>query len=161
MSRRAELRRQQKAASKPKVAVYHFTVEELQEHDQQVRRAFMMQAEQEWKRVDRERDAIARKVVQEEWDKRKAFFESHDEEERMQLVLSLLLALSCRVLIEKFHWKPVRQDRRKTRTEKFAEWLAEEIGKITTDENKDIREYCDETERKYNVRFKFGEAEEE
>ena len=157
MGLRAELRRQARAEKKNQVAAYHFTPEELHQHDQEIRRAFMERAEAEWKRVDRERDAHARQVVQEEWDRRKAFFESQSEEEQMQLILSLLLSCSCRVLIEKFHWKPVRNDRRKTRTEMFAEYLADEIGAITMDERKDIREYCEETERRYNVRFKFGE----
>ena len=157
MSKRAELRRQQKAASKPKVAVYHFTVEEMREHDMQVRRAFMENAKAEWERVDRERDENARKLVEAEWTKQRELFDG----EQMQLVLSLLLACSCRVLIEKFHWKPVRQDRRKTRTEMFAEWLADEIGKITMSERKDVMEYCNETDEKYGVRFKFGEVEEE
>lgn len=155
MSKRAEMRRQARTST----AVYTFTAEQLQQHDMQVRRAFMERADAEFKRFDRERDAHARQVVQEEWDRRKAFFESHDEEERMQLILSLLLACSCRVLIEKFKWKPVRSDRRKTRTEMFAEYLADEIGAITSDEYKDIRVYCDETERKYGVGFKHGEGE--
>lgn len=68
-------------------------------------------------------------------------------------LLSYLLALSARVLVEHFGWKPVRFNVRKTRLERFAECLIAEINRIE-DNGITLRDYVAETEQLYGVRFK-------
>ena len=77
-------------------------------------------------------------------------------------ILALLLAVSCRVLIEKFHWKPIPKDGnydRRNRTVQFCDCLVDEIQSITEDETKDIRRYCEEVRDEYGVEFKYSRAE--
>lgn len=96
--------------------------------------------------------------IAEEWKKREAMFS--DGGERLSEILRLLLACSSRVLIEKFHWKPIPEDGnydKRNRTYRFAEYLSAEVNAICNDETKDIRRYCDETYEKYGVKYLFEE----
>lgn len=70
--------------------------------------------------------------------------------------MMMLLSLSSRVLIEKFHWKPIPEDGifdGRNKTAQFAKYMSEELNEITEDENADIRRYCEETYEKYGIKY--------
>ena len=149
-------------ASRSANARYTFTGAELEARDQRLLDRFRNQIMEECQRKLQEQfDQNMKEVdehIAEEWKKREVLF--NDKGERLSELLRLLLACSSRVLIEKFHWKPIPVDGnydKRNRTYQFAQYLAEEINDICTDESKDIRRYCDETYEKYGVKFLFEE----
>ena len=152
-------------AMKAQQKTYTFTHEQLQEHDRVVIRDALVKAEKElMKKAQAEYDAKneeLQKFIADEWETReKIFMENHPNENVISL-MSLLLATSCRVLIEHFHWKPIPKDGiydRRNRTMRFADYVVDELDKITQDENADIRRYCAETYDLYGVKFEVREV---
>lgn len=161
MGKKGDLLRALKAQQK----TYTFTHEQLQEHDRVVIRDALVKAEKElMKKAQAEYDAKneeLQKFIADEWETReKIFMENHPNENVISL-MSLLLATSCRVLIEHFHWKPIPKDGlydRRNRTMRFADYVVDELDKITQDENADIRKYCAETYDLYGVKFEVREV---
>lgn len=156
MGKKGELLRLQKRQT----STYTFTREQLDEHD----RVVITAARDKLKRdlvEQMEKDYAAKeehikKVIEEEWKAREALFKGDDMADNFFTVLSLLLATSCRVLIEKFHWKPIPKDGkydRRNATMRFGDYLVDEINAIVEDETKDIRTYCDEVYEEYGVKF--------
>lgn len=151
MGKRGQALREAKAHS----ASYTFTRAQLEEHDRKVQEAYKervrvdceerlrMQAEEYRKEID--------KHIDEEWEKREALIH---EENGISELLSLLLCVSARILIEDFGWKPIRKVDHRNKTVRFAEKFADTITDICTDETKDIRTYCDETYELYGVTFR-------
>ena len=148
-------------------ATYTFTGEQLEAHDQaivaaradKIKRDLVEQMEKEYAA----REEHVKKVIEEEWKSREELFRGEDMADNFFLILSLLLATSCRVLIEKFHWKPIPKDGkydRRNRTMRFSDYLIDEINSIVEDETKDIRRYCDEVYEEYGVKFIQQEVDE-
>lgn len=144
---------------------YTFTGEELEEHDRQVIKAWRANA-----------DALMRKHAQEAarqyedevtaeinkvWDERKRQFKSGGWEDTASTIISYTLALSCRVLIEQFGWKPPNTRGRHTKIMHYADALTREIGAIGRDSEQDIVRYAEETKRLYDLSFEADDAEEE
>lgn len=163
MGKKGELLRLQKKQR----ATYTFTGEQLEAHDQaivaaradKIKRDLMEQMEKEYAA----REEHVKKVIEEEWKSREELFRGEDMADNFFLILSLLLATSCRVLIEKFHWKPIPKDGkydRRNRTMRFSDYLIDEINAIVEDETKDIRRYCDEVYEEYGVKFIQQEVDE-
>lgn len=147
-------------AQKMQRSMYTFTREQLEEHDRivvehakdKIKRDLMAKMEIEYA----EREAHVKKVIEEEWKSREELFKGEDMADNFFLILSLLLATSCRVLIEKFHWKPIPKDGkydRRNYTMRYGDYLIDEINGIIEDETKDIRTYCDEVYDLYGVKF--------
>lgn len=158
MGKKGAALRAERAAS----ARYSFTGAELEARDQRLldrlRSQIMEECQKKLQEQFNENMKEVDEHIAEEWKKREAMF--NDKGERLSELLRLLLACSSRVLIEKFHWKPIPMDGnydKRNRTYQFAEYLAAEINDICTDETKDIRRYCDETYEKYGVKFLFEE----
>lgn len=137
-------------AAKKLNAVYNppkITGQWLAEHDRQVIEAYKRDIEGRMQRT-------ADRYVREYFDKIGEEFNSGDEDADVHTMMSYLLSVSVRVLIEDFGWKPPRyQNCRKTKTERFAERVLEVIDDIRNDERKDIRDYAKETADLYGVRF--------
>lgn len=149
-------------AERAATARYSFTGAELEAHDQRLLERYREKIMADCRIKLEEQFALREKEIDEyianEWKKREAIF--NDNGEKLSEMLRLLLATSSRVLIEKFHWKPIPEDGNydgRNQTYRFAKYLAEEVNAICTDEKKDIRQYCDETYEKYGVKFLFEE----
>lgn len=143
-------------------ARYSFTGAELEAHDQRLldryRSKIMEDCSAKLEAQFAEREKEIDEYIANEWKRREAIF--NDNGEKLSEMLRLLLATSSRVLIEKFHWKPIPEDGNydgRNRTYQFAKHLAAEVNAICTDERKDIRQYCDETYEKYGVKYLFEE----
>ena len=137
-------------AAKKQSASYTFTGEQLKAHDKAVIDAYKIDLEARMRET-------ADQYVREYYTKIGAEFNSGDDDTDTQTVVSYLLAISVRVLVERFGWKPVRYNCRPTKTQRFAEYVIEEIDAIRHDENKDIHDYAKETEELYGVSFKMKE----
>lgn len=165
MGKKGDALRAQRAAA----ARYTFTGAELETRDRLLIERYKNQLKQDYERYQRQLKEQEKELkalhfeemdqfISEEWKKREAIF--RDDGERLSEMLRLLLATSSRVLIEKFHWKPIPEDGNydgRNRTYQFAKHLAAEVNAICTDERKDIRQYCDETYEKYGVKYLFEE----
>lgn len=142
---------------------YVFTAEQLAERDKAViaeyKSRVMKEIEPTVKEVVHLEKEQAKKVIQDEWDKRAEEF-SNAEGDNYFSLLQYLLAVPARVLIEKFGWQPIPKEyTRRNRLMKFADYMADEISMISGDEMMDIREYCKETYKLYGVRFETREYE--
>jgi hypothetical protein len=141
-----------------------FTREQLEAHDQTVRSAYAAQIkkviEDDFRQKMAENKAAFDEYAKAEWKHREELF-GGTHNENLLTVLQLLLAAPSRVLIEHFGFPPVPKRKKigRNRTADFAELLAEEVSKITQDETRDIRDYCDEVYEKYGVKYILEEAE--
>jgi len=141
-------------AAKKLNAVYNppkITGRWLEEHDRQVIEAYKRDIEARMQRT-------ADRYVREYFNKIGAEFNSGDEDEDVHTMMSYLLSVSVRVLIEDFGWKPPRcANCRKTKTERFMNRVVEVIDDIRSDDTKDIRDYAKETEDMYGIAFRMKE----
>lgn len=149
-------------AKRAATARYTFTGAELEARDRMILERYRKQVMDDCtKKLEEQFEQNVKEVdahIAEEWKKREAMFA--DNGERLSEMLRLLLATSSRVLIEKFHWKPIPIDGNydgRNKTYQFARYLAEEVNAITGDETKDIRQYCMETYDLYGVKYLFEE----
>lgn len=150
MGKKGDLLRAQKAQK----AVYTFTGEQLRKRDEAMRQVWKAENERENERYSKELNDHINKV----WDIRRAEFNSGFADQDRDLLLSYLLSVSCRVLIENFGWKPIGPRRTKTRT--FAEKVLEEINKIA-ERGVGVDGYADETDKLYGIQFVMTEDENE
>ena len=147
-------------AAKMQNTTYTFTAAQLEEHDKMILREFRQRVVDDVsKQADEifaEREKAAMQAAVEEWEKReKAFSENHPNDNAVSCV-SLLMATTARVLVERFGWKPIPKDGnydRRNRLVQFCEAVTDEVYKITDPDNADILKYCDETYDLYGVRF--------
>ena len=156
MGKKGDLLRALKAAQKS----YTFTHEQLKEHDRVVALEALKRAEKELEKKAQAAYEAKNKEIDEyitkEWEARKKIFMDEHPNDSLINIMSLLMATSCRVLIEKFHWRPIPKDGQydhRNRTVRFSDYLTDEVMAITQDDNLDIRRYCDETYEKYGIRF--------
>lgn len=140
-----------RAAKKQKV-IYTFTAEQLAQHDRLMLKTHM----------DNMRAKIRPEVeeaVAAEWDLRTREFTSGSMQDNFMAVLQYLISASSRVLIEKFHWKPLTGEYdRRNKTMRFAEELVKEIDRVCGDDGIDVRQYSEETYKLYGVRYMVEEG---
>lgn len=142
-------------ALKEQNTTYTFTKAQLMEHDKQVKRDILLKAKED---LEAEARRQADAYVQHEWSEREKLFVENHPMDNVMTMMSLLLAVSSRVLIERFHWKPIPKDGvydRRNRTMRFADYIVDELDKITRDVDADIRRYCEETYDLYGVKYTF------
>lgn len=151
-------------AAKKQSTVYTFTKEQLEAHDalvlaerENVLRARLeerMKAEYAEKQKElEEKIKECNAQIQREWDEREKLFHTGDLEDTFFNTLQYLIAVPCRVLIEKFGWQPPKTTDRRSKINRLCDYVIDEINAIVQDEMKDIRSYCDETFRLYGVKF--------
>ena len=147
-------------AAKMQNTTYTFTAAQLEEHDKMILREFRQRVvddvQKQADEIFAEREKAAMQAAVAEWEKReKAFSENHPNDNAVSCV-SLLMATTARVLVERFGWKPIPKDGnydRRNRLVQFCEAVTDEVYKITDPDNADILGYCDETYDLYGVRF--------
>lgn len=160
MGKKGKELREQRALN----AKFTFTAAQLAERDQKlleskrqeiietVRRKFEAEIEHQ----ENELDKLAikkRQELEEEWQRREELFKDAGP---ISELMSLLLSVSSRVLVEQFKWKPIPKDGNYDRRHKLVQFndaLVKELTAIGSDQTKDIRKYCDETYELYGVRF--------
>ena len=145
---RAERRRaarQQEAAE----VRYQLTAKEIREIEKRAVKA----------KKEQIRDEIMQEV-KEEWKRREEMLSGEDDEV-VQNVLSLLLAIPVKVLCETFGWKPYplnKEENKNSRILKFSRAVIKETNDIFADENADIRNYVEEVYQKYGIRYHMEDA---
>lgn len=149
--------------AKAQRVTYTFTREQLEEHDRQVKEAYKKQADRRMQQIWHDYDVKQRKDFDEHvntlWEQRRKEFNSGVKDDDMHTLLSYLLAISARVLIERFGWTPIEGHRytRRNRIVRFCEGVIEELDMIRSDEKMDAIQYSNETYRKYGVKFAMQE----
>ena len=139
---RAERRRQEKAlAQKP--VYYQYTASQIEMMKRQA-----VKAEEDRIR-ERLKDEMEQ-LVKEKWESR----EAEDEDERMKRALALLMSVPTRILVEKFHWQPIKDENdRRSRLLQFCEAVAEEVNRVCDGEESDLKRYAEETYGICGVRY--------
>ena len=148
-------------AAKKETTVYTFTRAQLEARDESLKKEWREMFERESRRVvDRlmkERAAEMQKQIEEEWAKRAAEFNTGDREEDFFSLLQYMLAIPVRVLVERFGWQPaVNGSDGRYRLVRFADYVIEELERVSGDDLLDIRKYSEETAERYGVQFKRG-----
>lgn len=144
-------------AMKKQRATYTFTAEQLEEHDRQVRMAAIERKKDELKKY-------AHKVISEDFDERQKLLSGDAADVTLNL-FSMLISISCKVLVEHFGWKPapMRKDEtagdRRFKLTQFAYAVMDEVYKLTADELLDIRKYAEEAYQVTGVMFQTEDAE--
>lgn len=135
-------------AAKDQKKTFTFTKAQLEEHDRQLFREKWKQyerlAKKEAEEIDKKREEDLRERVNKAWD------------ENAVMLLQYTMAISCRVLIEKFGWKPIPKILRgpEMRIAKFANALTEEIDRIYRVDRINMQQYSEDTKKLYNLSFK-------
>jgi len=151
-------------AQKKKQATYTFTAAQLQEHDDHLReewkKTIMMRVEAEAAEVDKRREEEMIRKVNEVWDRRCQEFKTGFPEEDFGNYMRYLFSMPCRVLIERFGWRPrLYYGAKKTKLQRFAEAMSEELNKISHDPNLGFIEYANQTDMLYGFHFEWRDEE--
>lgn len=135
-------------AAKMQNTTYTFTREQLLAHDRQIREKF---AEEYKQRAD--------EYLNEEWERRRQTFATGVSDDDFQTLLSYMLAVPVKVLVEQFGWKPCPKDRNpgRNRLARFGDAVIAEIEGICGDDTKDITDYCQKVYDEYGIKFSYGE----
>ena len=149
MGKKGDLLRQQKAQR----ATYTFTRDQLEEHDRQVRKAAIERKREDLKNY-------ARGILDADFAERQKLLEGSAEDVTLT-VFSMLISISCRVLVEKFKWKPIwKHSTRRNRLARFVTAVQEEAERLVNDELLDIRKYAAEAWDITGVRLEATDDEE-
>jgi len=146
MGKKGDLLRAQKAQR----ATYTFTAAQLEEHDRQIRQAVLERKKEELR-------TYARSVLDQDFAERQKLLEG-SATDVTATVFSMLISISCRVLVERFGWKAIwKHTSGRNRLVRFVNAVQEEAERLINDELLDIRKYAAETYEITGVRFEAGE----
>lgn len=142
-------------AKKGQSVSYTFTRDQLEAHDRKVREEFRDEYRRLAKKTMEGYKQEADERVRKYFDELSAEFNSGNSMNDLSAILSYLVSVSCRVLVEHFGWAPVPKSGafRNRRIARFANLIVDEIEKISEDGRTDLRDYCDEVYEKYGIRF--------
>lgn len=150
MGKKGDLLRQQKAQR----TTYTFTREQLEAHDRQIR----------METINRKKDELkdyARGILDEDFAERQRLLEGSAEDVTIN-VFSMLISISCVVLVRDFGWKPIwRHSTRRNRLARFVTAVQQETERLVNDELLDIRKYAAQAWDITGVRFEPGEEGED
>lgn len=149
MGKNGQLLRMQKAQR----VTYTFTREQLEEHDRQVR----------MKAINRKKDELknyARGVLDADFAERQKLLEGSATDVTFN-VFSMLISISCVVLVQQFGWKPVwKHSTKRSKLIRFVMAVQQETERLVNDELLDIRKYAAQAWDITGVRFEPGEEDE-
>lgn len=148
MGKNGALLRQQKAQR----VTYTFTREQLEAHDRQV----AMEA------INRKKDELknyARGVLDADFAERQKLLEGSATDVTVN-VFSMLISISCVVLVQQFGWKPIwKHSTRRNRLARFVTAVQQETERLVNDELLDIRKYAAKAWDITGVRFEAANEE--
>ena len=132
MGKKGDLLRQQKAQR----ATYTFTAQQLEEHDRQIRMAAIQRKKEELK-------DYARGVLDADFAERQKLLEGSAEDVTLN-VFSMLISISCVVLVRDFGWRPIwKHTTSRNRLARFVTAVQAEAERLVNDELLDIRKYVE------------------
>lgn len=149
-------------AQKAQKATYTFTAEQLRARDEALKASWkkdvMARVLDDARELDRQRMEEFTKRSNELWAERERRFKTGYQQGDVLAMASALMSITVAVLVEDFHWTPVRNGHR-TKLQRFCEGVIERMNVIGQDENLDIMRYSDEIDKKYGVSFLMEDAE--
>ena len=149
MGKKGDLLRQQKAQR----ATYTFTAQQLEEHDRQIRMAAIQRKKEELK-------DYARGVLDADFAERQKLLEGSAEDVTLN-VFSMLISISCVVLVRDFGWKPIwKHTTSRNRLARFVTAVQAEAERLVNDELLDIRKYVAEAWDLTGVRLEATQEDE-
>ncbi len=138
-------------AAKAKRVTYTFTREQLEEHDKQIRLLTLERKKDELKEY-------AREILDKDFEERTKLLTGNTTDVTLN-VFSMVISISCKVLVEKFGWKPIwKHSTKRNRLSRFVYAVQAEVEQLLNDELLDIRSYA---EKAYDITGVKFEAEEE
>ena len=139
-------------AKKAQRATYTFTREQLEEHDRQVRMAAIERKREDLKNY-------ARDVLDKDFAERQKLLEGSATDVTFN-VFSMLISISCVVLVRDFGWKPIwKHTTSRNRLARFVTAVQDEAERLVNDELLDIRQYAAEAWELTGVRLEATDEE--
>lgn len=115
---------------------YTFTRAQLDEHDRQVRMDTLNRKKEEMR-------AYTREFLEKEFAERQKLLSGDSDEEVTLNVFSLLISVSCVVLVKDFGWKPIwKHSTGRQKLARFVKGVQREVNAILNDEMIDLRQYA-------------------
>lgn len=115
---------------------YTFTRAQLDEHDRQVRMDTLNRKKEEMRAYNRE-------FLEKEFAERQKLLSGDSDEEVTLNVFSLLISVSCVVLVKDFGWKPIwKHSTGRQKLARFVKGVQREVNAILNDEMIDLRQYA-------------------
>lgn len=122
-------------AARAQKATYTFTAAQLEAHDKEVRMRTLERKKDELK-------AYAREILEKDFDEREKLLIGDATDVTIN-VFSMLISISCKVLVEHFGWKPIwKHSTSRNRLSRFVLAVQQETEELLNDEMLDIRKYA-------------------
>lgn len=147
--------------AKKQQAVQMYTRAQMEQHDKMVRKEYEKECMKKMEEYLLRRKEEINAEIDKEWKQREIDFAGPNSNDRFMNMLSYMLAVTCRVLVRDFGWKPLDKVHRphpNHRLSRFSVAVAEEIDQICEDQTKDVRRYCDQVYEECGVRFSWTDA---
>lgn len=149
MGKKGDLLRAQKAQR----ATYTFTAAQLEEHDRQVRAAIL-------ERKQGELIGAALDYLDKDFAEREKLLTGKAEDVTLN-IFSMLISISCKVLVEHFGWTPIwKHSTSRNRLSRFVLAVQQETEELMNNDKLDIRTYAMEAYDITGVRFEVEGGEE-
>lgn len=149
-------------AAKQQAVIWHLTREQMAAHDRAVVEDYKKRFDENLRAAFRAEEERINAEILAEW-KRRADLFSGTGLDNIYTLLSMTLAVPIAVLIEEFGWRPLPAENRKmhprSRLARFTLRCQEILEDIASDEQKDIRTYCEQVWEQSGVRFQYGAEE--
>lgn len=148
MGKKGDLLRAQKAQTR----TYTFTSAQLEAHDMQIRQMTLKQRREEL-------EAYARNYLEKDFEERNKLL-TGDVTDVTLNVFSMLISISCKVLVEQFGWKPIwKHSTMRNRLARFVVAVQKETEQLMNDDCLDIRRYAKQAYDITGVAFEPGDDE--
>lgn len=147
-------------AAKENSTTYTFTAAQLEEHDRMIRRLHTERMRSSWKEEVKKELEKAQDIISKDWEDRERIMGGNAEEVTLN-VFSMLISISCVVLVRDFGWPPIyNHSTGRQRLARFITSMQREVEKIINDETVDIRKYAEDAYEITGVKLE-AEGEEE
>lgn len=131
-------------AAKAESAKYTFTAKQLEDHDRTVRKLYGEKMRSEWEKKIAEELEKAMETVEEDFKEREKMLTGNAEDVTLN-VFSMLISISCKVLVRDFGWPPIyKHSTGRQRLARFITAVQQEVETILNREDVDIRRYAEE-----------------
>ena len=148
--------------AKKQSTVYTFTREQLEARDRAVEQAYKERFDERLRAAFKAEEERVNAEIAKEWKRREEIF-GKGGTDGMYNLLALTIAVPIMVLIDEFGWKPLPPEHKRlhprSRLARFVICCEDILNDISSDENKDIRAYCEAAWQRSGVKLSTQEAQ--
>ena len=144
-------------AEKRKNTVYTFTREQLEARDRAVEQAYKERFDERLRAAFKAEQERIDAEIAAEWQRREEIFGNRGGNDSVYNLLALTIVVPIMVLIDEFGWRPLPPEHKRmhprSKLARFVICCEDILNDISSDENKDIRTYCEEVWQRSGVKM--------